>query len=475
MDHVRHGEAAAFEVLYDRYSAGILGFCRHMLGSVADAEDAVQHTFIAAHSDIQRHERRDLHVKAWLYTIARNRCLSMLRARREHASEDAADVVTDNLVDDIEQRADLRALLADVSRLPDDQREALVLSEIGDLSHSDIGAVLGCEVSKVKSLVFQARTALIDRRTARETPCAEIREQLATLRGGALRRSHLRHHLEACPGCSEYRDEVRRQRAMLAIALPVVPSAALKANVLSGLGFGGGSAAAAVGGGAGMSAASGLGVAAQGGLAKLGIAAVLAVGGAGGAAVATNGDLPLLRAITGHESSTGAGGNTGTQAGTTAGTAASMPAAAAKKHTVAGSRRSAKGTEHGFTPVTGESNGARARAFAKTRGKGSETSAAAKRRHVTAHKRAKPVRPTHVKHVAAPPKSGARTTPAKPVTTAPKSTTPAPEPAPTATATEPAPAPQPEQTTSTPAPGSGGDHGATGKSLGSGNRTAASG
>jgi RNA polymerase sigma factor (sigma-70 family) len=192
---VRKGEAAAFEVLYDRYSSGILGFCRHMLGNVADAEDATQHTFIAAHADIERHDRRDLHVKAWLYTIARNRCLSMLRARREQPSDDAVDIATDNLAGEIEQRADLRALLADVTRLPDDQREALVLAEIGDLSHSDISEILGCEVSKVKSLVFQARTALIDRRIARETPCAEIREQLATLRGGALRRSQLRFFL----------------------------------------------------------------------------------------------------------------------------------------------------------------------------------------------------------------------------------------------------------------------------------------
>ena len=138
----------------------------------------------------------------------------MLRARREHPSDERVDIVTEHLVHDIEQRDDLRALLADVAKLPDDQREALVLAEIGDLSHGEISEVLGCEAPKVKSLVFQARSALIDRRIARETPCAEIREQIATLRGGALRRSHLRHHIESCPGCAQYREEVRRQRAM---------------------------------------------------------------------------------------------------------------------------------------------------------------------------------------------------------------------------------------------------------------------
>jgi RNA polymerase sigma factor (sigma-70 family) len=474
VDHVRNGEAAAFEVLYDRYSGGILGFCRHMLGSVADAEDAVQHTFIAAHQDIQRHDRRDLHVKAWLYTIARNRCLSMLRARREHASEEAGEVVTDNLVHDIESREDLRCLLADITKLPDDQREALVLAEVGDLSHSDISDILGCEVAKVKSLVFQARTALIDRRTARDASCEEIREQLATLRGGALRRSHLRHHLEACPGCSEYREQVRRQRAMLALALPVVPSAALRSNVMGSLGFGGGTAAAATSG-AGVTAAGGIGAAAKGGaLAKVGVAALLAAGGAGGATVANDGRIPFLQdPPVVHQSGSGSGAGVGQTVTTAAESAATQAVQAVTKHKVAGSRRSAKGTENGFTPTPGESNGARAREFAKTRGKGKEISAA--KRHATAHAPAKRAKPVHVKPVTkTPPKSGARTTPTKPTTTTPAPTRTQSAPAPKTTP-EPAPQQQAAPTTPTPAPDTGVTNGTTGKTLGTGKQIAATG
>src|SRR6476660_8199968 len=122
VEHVRKGDQPAFEVLYDRYSSGILGFCRHMLGNPTDAEDAVQQVFIGAHADIQRHEQRDLHVKAWLYTIARNRCLSMLRGRREQPTADTIEISTGSLAHDIEQREDLRLLLADVTRLPDEQR-----------------------------------------------------------------------------------------------------------------------------------------------------------------------------------------------------------------------------------------------------------------------------------------------------------------------------------------------------------------
>jgi RNA polymerase sigma factor (sigma-70 family) len=475
VEHVRRGEAAAFEVLYDRHSTGILGFCRHMLGNSADAEDAVQHTFIAAHADIQRHDNRDLHVKAWLYTIARNRCLSMLRARREQATGDGVELATDNLLHDVQHRDDIRALLGDIAKLPEEQREALVLAEVGDLSHSDISDILGCEVSKVKSLVFQARTALIDRRTARETPCAEIREQLATLRGGALRRSHLRHHLDACPGCTAYRDQIRRQRAMLAVALPVLPSAALKANVLSSVGLGTTTAAAATAGAGGAAATAttgGMGVAATGGVAaKLGLVAVLAVGAAGGATVANSGNLPLV-----HDSSpaptkvdkshNATAATSAAHTSTTGESAAALTAAEQKKleHETNGSRRSASGTEHGFTPVTGESNGARARAFAQTRGKGKDTSAA--HRHVTAHKRSRPAKRVRVKHVAAPPPAPTRTAPTRTQpTSAPKTTTTQPTATQPTTTTPTSTTTTPTYTTESTAP-SGGGKGKSGTAVG---------
>src|SRR3954464_5250279 len=82
VEQVRRGNEAAFEAVYDRHHRGILSFCRHMLGSPDEAEDAVQQSFIPA-DDAMQADARDIRLKAWLYTIARNRCLSILRARRE--------------------------------------------------------------------------------------------------------------------------------------------------------------------------------------------------------------------------------------------------------------------------------------------------------------------------------------------------------------------------------------------------------
>jgi RNA polymerase sigma factor (sigma-70 family) len=279
VDQMRRGSESAFEVAFERHGASILGFCRHLLGSAEEAEDAVQHTFAAAWRDLSRDDRREVVLRPWLFTIARNRCLSILRSRRER--HELPELATGGLTEEVERRMELRELLRDIGELPDEQRDALLLSETGDLSHAEIARVLGCETARVKSLVFRARSTLIARRGARAAPCEEIREQLASARGGALRRTELRLHLKECPGCRSYRDEVRRQRQLLAAALPLVP-AGLKSSVLAAAGIGGGGAA--VGGTAAGAAATGaigatFGVAGSELLAKLAVVGVLAGGG----------------------------------------------------------------------------------------------------------------------------------------------------------------------------------------------------
>lgn len=282
---VRQGDAAAFETLYDRYHLRILSFCRHMLGSQPDGEDATQHAFVALYRHLTADER-PVDVKPWLFQVARNRCLSMLRARREHADVDDAGVqpATEGLADSVQRRSDLRELLADLQRLPEEQRAALVLSSLGDLSSDEVAAVIGCLPQKVKALVFQARTSLMNEREARETDCQVVREQLATLRGGSLLRGTLRRHVRGCEGCRAFRDQTRHQRQAMALLLPVIPTAGLKATTMSAV-FGGSATAGvgAVAGGGGVIA--GLAAGGKAGAAKVLLAAALA-GGSIGAGVA---------------------------------------------------------------------------------------------------------------------------------------------------------------------------------------------
>lgn len=287
VEMVRQGDAAAFEVLYDRYHLRILSFCRHMLGSQPDGEDATQHAFVALHRHVTADDR-PVDVKPWLFQVARNRCLSVIRARRDHGDIDdpVLQPATEGLADSVQRRSDLRELLGDLQELPEDQRAALLLTSLGDLSGDEIAAVIGCRPQKVKALVFQARTSLMNERDARNTDCEVVREQLATLRGGALLRGPLRRHVRNCEGCRAFRDATRKQRESLALLLPVIPTAGLKAATMSGA-LGGSAAAAgtaaSVGTGGGIMA--GLTATGKAGAAKVLVAAAVA-GGTVGAGVA---------------------------------------------------------------------------------------------------------------------------------------------------------------------------------------------
>ena len=283
---LRRGDEKAFEAIYDRHHRALLGFCRHMLGSHEEAEDALQRVFVAAHrhlSDGTEH----VNLKPWLYTIARNRCLSMLRARRETlALDDVREPSADGLAlaDEVELGEELKDLLGDIARLPDDQRAALVLAELGDLSQQEIAAILDVRTDKVKALIFQAREALAGWRQARAVSCGEICEQLSTLKGSALRRAPIRRHLAVCPACTAFEAEVKRQRAALSLLLPVVPSVALKHSVLTAtLSAGPGAAAAGAGG---VVAAGTAGAGASGLTVKALVVAALAVSAGGGGVVA---------------------------------------------------------------------------------------------------------------------------------------------------------------------------------------------
>jgi RNA polymerase sigma factor (sigma-70 family) len=302
---VRAGDDAAFEIIYDRYYRGLLAFCGHMLGSRQEAEDALQHSFASAYRAL-RGSAGDIDLRPWLYTIARNRCLSALRAQRAQVSADrlAAEVGPfEGMPAQVQQRADLRELVDELQRLPDDQRAALVLFELGDESHAQIAAVLGVRREKVKALVFQAREALMRARDARATPCVEIREQLATDTGRVPRRSVARRHIDRCPGCADFEREVRRQRAAFAAILPLVPTVGLKASVLGfTLGGGGGGAVALGGAGAGGGAT----VAAGGALAAGGVGGGGVAGSAGAAAAGAIGTAGAASVATGL--ATGGGG-----------------------------------------------------------------------------------------------------------------------------------------------------------------------
>jgi RNA polymerase sigma factor (sigma-70 family) len=299
---MREGDERSFEAIFKRHHAPLLSYCRHMLGSRDEGEDALQQVFIKAHRALLGGSApREL--RPWLYAIARNCCLTAIAARRPTAQLEDRTPALGGLSEDVHRREELRELLAGIGRLPEDQRSALLLAELEDLPHRTIATIVGCEVSKVKALIYQARSSLIADRDAREASCRDIREQLSVARGGKLRRGPIRRHLKLCEGCRDFQLAVSAQRESFAAVLPVLPSAGLLAAIL-GHGATHGAGAAGLGGTGGLASAGGSGATATG------------AGGAGG--LTATGTATGTAIGTGTTVGTGAAIGTGTTVGTSA-------------------------------------------------------------------------------------------------------------------------------------------------------------
>jgi RNA polymerase sigma-70 factor (ECF subfamily) len=177
---LRDGDGEAGALLDKIYRRSLLQFCARYLGARHEAEDAVQDVFckVLNSSTIPDDFR------AWLYRIARNRCLDLLRSRerrrddQEIPNESQLDAdLTGNLTRLVrrEQRSRIRQIMAS---LPPHQREVLRLRYVDQLSRAEIAHVLDLPESVVKSRLYEGleklrdHTSLVDGRPEDERPSA---------------------------------------------------------------------------------------------------------------------------------------------------------------------------------------------------------------------------------------------------------------------------------------------------------------
>jgi RNA polymerase sigma factor (sigma-70 family) len=280
----RAGSDEAFNTLHDRYKQRLFAYVRQMLASQSrqDAEDVLQDVFVRAFGAL-RADNRQVNVRAWLYRVAHNRCIDHLR-RPIPAPADVFEMSRTPLHDpleDAQRREDLRRLVTDVGRLPEQQRSALLMREIDGMSYADLASALDVTVPAVKSLLVRARLGLVEAAEARTTDCAVIREDLvAAYDRGVKASGRARRHMKECAGCREYRSALRGVRSSFAALTPGAGAAALAAKLF---GIGGGSAAAggaaASGGGAAATGAAAVGGATACKVAAVVCAAALTAGG----------------------------------------------------------------------------------------------------------------------------------------------------------------------------------------------------
>ena len=192
----RDGDGEAFSRLVDGYRPELLMHCYRILGSLQDAEDALQETLVGAWRGLSSFEGRSS-LRTWLYQIATNRCLNLRRATQRRRSKEwdvpglqppaptgMSDVVwleplPDHLMGaasgpDLAVEASESISLAFITalqRLPPRQVAVLVLRDVLAFRAAEVAAILETTVESVNSLLKRARAGLASLRA--ETPTRE--------------------------------------------------------------------------------------------------------------------------------------------------------------------------------------------------------------------------------------------------------------------------------------------------------------
>jgi RNA polymerase sigma-70 factor, ECF subfamily len=205
LDTARAGDEQAFARLIEAYRGQLHAHCYRMLGSVHDAEDALQEVSLRAWRGLERFEGRSS-LKSWLYTIATNTCLNQIERRPKrvlpvdyapaadpHGGPGAPVVESvwvepypDELIgveDELagpearyEQRESVElAFVAALQLLPANQRAVLILREVLGFSAQEVADALDTTVASVNSALQRARKAVEERAPA-QTQQATLRE-----------------------------------------------------------------------------------------------------------------------------------------------------------------------------------------------------------------------------------------------------------------------------------------------------------
>jgi RNA polymerase sigma factor (sigma-70 family) len=249
------GDERAFAAIYHRYHQSLYRFCLAIVGDAQDAQDALQNTMVNVLRALPGEERR-IELKPWLYRIAHNESIDLLRRRRD-TGELPAELPAPGagLAEEVAVRERLRRLIADLDELPERQRETLVMRELAGLDFAEIGAALGTSSAVARQTVYEARLSLRQMDEGREMSCETVMRALSDGDGRVTRRRDVRAHLRTCAACRSFREGIEgRQRDFAGLSpLPAVAAAGLLQSLLGGHGAAGGGLAAALGGGAAKS------------------------------------------------------------------------------------------------------------------------------------------------------------------------------------------------------------------------------
>lgn len=156
---IRQGEMEAFDELYRRHSPRLYSYILRYLTDRDEAEDLLQEVFLTVLRDGSLQLRRG-RFRAWLFTVARNSCLTHLRneqRRTQKAREQLVPPAAEASPEEAAQRAEqVQALQDALSTLPENQHETLLLKQVGHLTYHQIAEIQGVPEGTVKSRLHNA-------------------------------------------------------------------------------------------------------------------------------------------------------------------------------------------------------------------------------------------------------------------------------------------------------------------------------
>ena len=172
---------------------------RLLYNSGHDSDDVLQDVFLRVHTAL-RGGVVPLEPRAWLLRLVHNACVDELRRGRTRAvgdvELDGMPALTAQLPDELARRAEARALIGDIHRLPERQRHVLVMSALDGLTHEEVAGRLDTTVETTRSLLARARENLRRTAAARETACVSVCDALDEAAAAGVRASELaRRHL----------------------------------------------------------------------------------------------------------------------------------------------------------------------------------------------------------------------------------------------------------------------------------------
>ena len=171
--HYLAGDQQAFEVLVQRYSGPLFTFIYRFLGEYDAASDILQQVMLQLYLSLPKLRTREP-LKAWLYQVARNRCLDELRRKRaipfselEKRTEEEEQPLLDTMQDRsplpeevVERREVQETLLKAIGALPPKFRAVVLLRYTSQLSYAEIGRVLHMQEATVKTYFQRAKPLL---------------------------------------------------------------------------------------------------------------------------------------------------------------------------------------------------------------------------------------------------------------------------------------------------------------------------